>query len=140
MMIAMKMKLPPHVQFHRDVNLMVFRPLHILDEKSVNVIVDFLEKVEDLAEKPFNRFTDLSKLDAVDLDFGFVLRVSLLPRQVYGDRPLVQSAFYVTSPGIEAIVKIHAAATDQSPLQVAIFKRVDEAAKWLNVSREALEM
>ena len=57
----MKMKLPPNVVFHHDLRLMVWRPRGILDEKEVRRIVGFLEKEEDRAEKPFNRFTDNSK-------------------------------------------------------------------------------
>jgi hypothetical protein len=83
----MKMKLPPNVVFHHDLRLMVYRPRGIIDEREVTRIVEFLEREEDRAERPFNRFTDNSKLDAIDLDFQFVFRISLHRRLTYAQRP-----------------------------------------------------
>lgn len=134
----MKMKLPPNVVFHHDLHLMVYRPRGIIDEKEVNRIVQFLEKEEDRADHPFNRFTDNSKLDAVDLNFDFVFRVSLHRRLVYAGRPPVKSAFYINSPAVARVIKLHAILTDQSPLQVKMFKDFPSAAKWLGVSEETL--
>lgn len=135
----MKMRrLPPDVIFHHDLRLLVFRPRGILTEKEVNRVVEFLEIEEDRAQMPFNRFTDNSKLDAIDLDFNFVFRISLHRRLVYSKRPLVKSAFYVNSPAVARIVKLHSILTDRSPLQVKMFKDFATAAKWLGVSVETL--
>ena len=136
----MKIKLPPNVLFHHDLQLLVFRPRGILREKEINRIVAFLEEAEDRAAKPFNRFTDNSKLDAVDVDFQFVFRISLHRRLVYAKRPPVKSAFYVNSPAIARIVKLHALLTERSPLKVRMFRDFAGAAKWLGVSVETLEM
>jgi hypothetical protein len=136
----MKMKLPPDVSFHHDLRLLVWRPRGILQEKAVNKIVAFLEQEEDRAAKPFDRFTDASKLDAIDLGFHFVSRVSLHRRLVYAQRPPVKSAFYVTSEALERMVKIHVLMSDHSPLQCAMFKTLAATAEWLGVSVETLEM
>jgi hypothetical protein len=136
----MKMKLPPDVIFHHDLRLMVFRPRGILGEKEVRRIVTFLEKEEDRGEKPFNRFTDNSKLDAVDLDFDFMFRISLHRRLTYAKHPRIKSAFHVNSPAVARIVKLHAMLTEGSPIQVKMFKDFDSAAKWLGVSAETLEI
>ena len=135
----MKMKLPPNVIFHHDLRLMVYRPRGIINEKEVKRIVEFLEREEDRDERPFNRFTDNSKLEAFDLDFHFVVRISLHRRLVYAKRPPVKSAFYVNSPAVARVVKLHAIITDHSPLQVKMFKDFAAAAKWLGVSVETLE-
>jgi hypothetical protein len=134
-----KPKLPPNVLFHHDLRLMVWRPRGVLNEKRVNTIVAFLEAEEERTEKPFNRFSDLSKLDAIDLHLHFVCRVSLHRRLVYANHPPVKSAFYVTHPEIAHVVRIHAIVTDQSPLHVSMFEDLTEAAAWLGVSRETLE-
>jgi hypothetical protein len=136
----MKMKLPPDVSFHHDLRLMVWRPRGILGEKAVNKIVALLEQEEDRATKSFDRFTDVSKLDAIDLGLHFVSRVSLHRRSVYAQRPPVKSAFYVTSEAVERIVKIHVLTTSHSPLQCAMFKTLAETAEWLGVPVETLEM
>ncbi|MFL6531527.1 MAG: hypothetical protein ACJ8KX_13750 [Chthoniobacterales bacterium] len=131
-------KLPLHVVFHQDIRLMVFRPRGILGEDRVNTIVEFLDKEEVRAAKPFDRFCDLSKLDAIDLDFQFVFRIALYRRLVYAERPPIKSAFYVTSQATERVVKIHAVLTERSAIDVQIFKDMAEAAKWLGTSVETL--
>jgi len=137
--VKMKIKLPADVLFHHDLRLMVWRPCGLLNEKRVKTIVAFLEAAEERADKPFNRFADLSKLAAIDLNFHFVFHVSLHRRLVYEKHPPVKSAFYVTHPQAAQLVKIHAIMTGHSPLQVAMFEDLAEAAEWLGVSKESLE-
>ena len=124
--------------FHHDLRLLVYRPTGILNAKEVTRIIEFLEHEEDRAAQPFNRFTDNSKLDAVDLDFDFVFKVSLHRRLVYAKHPPVKSAFYINSPAVARVVRVHAILTDRSPLQVKMFKDFASAAKWLGVSEETL--
>jgi hypothetical protein len=135
-----KPKLPAGVLFHHDLQLLVYRPRGVLNEKIVNGIVAYLDQAEDKADKPFNRFTDLSKLKAIELDMEYVCRVSLHRRQRYLNYPPVKSAFYVTAEKAAAIATAHAVITDQSPLQVAVFTEVAAAAKWLGVSTADLRI
>jgi len=136
----MKMKLPPGFLFHHDLRLMVFRPRGILTEKWLDEVIELLEREEDEAKTPFNRFTDLSKLDAIDVDFKTVFRFSLHRRLSYAGRPPVKSAIYVTSEAAARIVKIHAVVTGHSPLNVELFDTLADAATWLDVSLETLEL
>jgi hypothetical protein len=135
----MKVTLPPDVSFHPAPRLMVYRPRGILTEDRLQAIVEFLEKAEDKARAPFHRFTDLSKLDALDIDFKTIIRISLHRRLSYAQHPAVKSAFYVTSPAAARVVKVHAILTDHSPLEVKMFKEVEAAARWLDVPRSTLE-
>ena len=132
------MKLPAHVLFRKDLSLMLWKPHGVLDEALVNEIVAFVDTAEDRASKPFNRFADLSALDAVDLNFSFVFHIALHRRLAYAPNPPVKSAFYVTSPATAHYVKLHAMLTDYSPLHVALFTEHAAAAKWLGVPVEAL--
>src|SRR5438045_1646600 len=108
----MKMKLPPDVLFHHDLRLMVFRPRGILSPKVVDPIVTFLEAEEAKAEKPFNRYSDLSQLEWIKLDFDYVTRISLHRRLSYMKYPAVKSAFYVTNEEAAHIVNVHILMTD----------------------------
>ena len=117
---------------------MLWKPRGVLDQSLVNEIVAFVETAEVRAGKPFNRFADLSALDAVDLDFKFVFHIALHRRLSYAENPPVKSAFYVTSPATAHYAKLHAMLTDYSPLDVALFTDRDAAAKWLGVPVEAL--
>lgn len=137
---VMKTKLPPDIIFHHDLRLMVLRPRGILNRKRVKTIIDFLDKEEERAQKPFNRFSDLSKVDAIDLDFSFAFQVALHRRLTYGKRPPIKSAFYVTTAEAAQLVRIHAFVTDHSPIQVKMFTELSEAAKWLGVSQDTLEI
>jgi hypothetical protein len=135
-----KMKLLPWVMFHHDLRLMVFRPTGIVDEAHVDKTVAMLQAAEEQADKPFNRYTDLSRLDAIDLSFKYIFRVSLHRRLAYAKYPPVKSAFYCTSSAAARVARIHVMLTEYSPLKVRMFKELDAAAKWLGVSVETLEI
>jgi hypothetical protein len=131
-------KLPVHVLFRKDLSLLLWRPRGILDESTVNEMVEFIEAVEKRSREPLNRFVDLSALDAVDLNFKFVFHVALGRRLSAAPKPAVKSAFYVTSPDTAHYPKLHAMLTDHSPLHVSLFTERAAAAKWLGVPLEAL--
>jgi hypothetical protein len=133
------MKLPPNVFFRPDLWLMIFRPQGILNEKRVNAIVAFLEDEEERTGHPFNRFSDLSKLDAIDLEFRYVFQISLHRRLSYAGRPPVKSAFYTPNKATAQVVKVHALVTDHSPLQVKLFTEIAKAAEWLGVLPKDLQ-
>ena len=132
------MKLPAHVLFRKELSLLVWKPHGILDQAVVNEIVAFVEAAEERAQKPFNRFADLSALEAVDLNFSFVFHIALHRRLAYKPNPPVKSAFYVTSPATGHYAKLHEMLTDHSPLDVDLFTDRAAAAKWLGVPVEAL--
>jgi hypothetical protein len=132
-------KFPPGISFNEELQLMIFRPRGILDAKTVTEVVEFLEKEEDRVHEPFNRFTDTSKMDAVDLDERFTYRIALHRRRFYDGRSAVKSAFYVTSTAAAHYVRIHAVVTEHSPLRVKMFRNLDYAAEWLGVPRAVLE-
>jgi hypothetical protein len=133
-------KLPAHVLFRKELSLILWKPRGVLDEDVVSEIIAFIETAERRASKPFNRFTDLSALDAVDLNFKFVFHVALGRRLSATPKPAVKSAFYVTSPGSAHYIKLHALLTDYSPLDVSLFTERAAAAEWLDVPDEALAM
>ena len=136
----MKFEFWSDVSFHPELNLMVWQPCGILDELHVEQLISLLERTEDEAERPFNRYTDLSRLDAVELTLKYVLEVSLYRRLVYGERSIVKSAFYAVHRATLRVVLTHATVTADSPLQVKVFLRKSSAAKWLGVSDTDLEL
>ena len=104
----------------------------------INEVVEFIEAVEKRNREPLNRFSDLSALDAVDLNFDFVFHVALGRRLSAAPRPAVKSAFYVATPSSTHYVKLHAMLTDYSPLHVGLFTDRGAAARWLGVPLQAL--
>jgi hypothetical protein len=136
----MKLKLPPDAIFHHDLWLMVFRPRGVLSEKRIRIVVKMLDAAENAAAKPFHRFTDLSQLFAVDMDFEALLSVSLHRQKTYAKRAPVKSAFYVTTEAVARVAKVHGLVMESSYLSVKIFEKVGKAARWLGVKKEALMM
>jgi hypothetical protein len=133
-------KLPAHVLFRKELCLILWKPHGVLDEDVVSEIISFIETAERRASKPFDRFTDLSALDAVDLNFKFVFHVALGRRLSATPKPAVKSAFHVTSPSTAHYARLHAMLTDYSPLDVSLFTERAAAAEWLGVPDEALIM
>jgi len=59
------MKLPPELEFHEDIHLLIYRPHGVIDEAAVKKVVSVLEDLEARLEKPFNRFSDTLAADEV---------------------------------------------------------------------------
>ena len=134
----MEVELPPGVTFLHDLRLMVWRPRGTVDEKAVNEILQFMGKEEAASDKPFNRFTDASLVESVDLNFAYVFHISLFRRLSYVGWP-VKSAILVTRKDFGHYSKLHQILTQGSSIQVRIFQERAATAKWLGVSSESLE-
>jgi hypothetical protein len=134
----MKMKLPPEVQFHEDIRLLVYTPRGLLDETAINRIVSIIGDLEAKLQEPFNRFFDTLGHDEVELNFRYVIQVSLYRVLSYGDRPPVKSAILATDSTIGHYFQLHAIITEDSPINVRIFQKREDAAKWLRVPIERL--
>src|SRR5262249_3535091 len=94
------MKLPPDVEFHEDVRLLIYRPRGLIGEVTVNKIVAVIEEIEAATQEPFNRFSDASEAHEVELNFRYVVEVSLHRRQVHTGRVPVKSAILATDSSI----------------------------------------
>jgi hypothetical protein len=132
------MKLPPEVQFYQDIRLLVYRPCGVLNEQSVDKIVSIIGDLEAKLQEPFNRFFDTLGHDEVELNFRYVIQVSLYRVLSYGDRPPVKSAILATDSTIGHYFQLHAIITEDTPINVRIFQKREDAAKWLGVPVERL--
>jgi len=133
-----KMKLPPDVEFHEDIRLFIHRPRGLLNEATINEVVSALEDLEAKLQEPFNRFLDTVAADEVELNFKYMIQVSLHRRLVYAGHPAVKSAILATDSTIIHYGRLHAVLTQGSPIKVRIFQDQKEAADWLNVPVERL--
>jgi hypothetical protein len=121
--------LPPDVQFHEDVRLFVWRPRGLLNETSVNKVISVLADFETKLKEPFNRFSDTLETTQVELNYRYVIQVSLYRVISYGDRPPVKSAILATDSTIAHYFELHAIITKDSPINVRIFQEREDAAK-----------
>ena len=126
------MTLPPDVEFYEDIRLIVWRPHGLVDKAAVNKIISVLGELEIALKEPFNRFSDTVAADAIDLNFEYIIHVSLYRRSFYGKRPSIKSAILATD---ETLIHyaVHALLTRGSPINVHVFQDRKEAAQWLDV-------
>ena len=127
------MTLSPDIEFHDDIRLLVYKPHGLLNEQSVNKIVSIIEDLEAKLQQPFNRFFDTLGHDEVELNFRYVIQISLHRVLSYLDRPPVKSAILATDNTIIHYCQLHAIITEDSPITVRIFQQREDAAKWLGV-------
>src|SRR6267378_8119183 len=132
-MNKIKLPLPSSVEFHEDIRLLVYRPRGLVNKAAVNRIITVIGELETILKEPFNRFSDTVAADAVDLNFEYIIRVSLYRRRFYGKRPPIKSAILATDATLIHYGKVHALLTQGSPINVRVFYDRKEAAKWLNV-------
>jgi hypothetical protein len=134
------MKLRPELEFQEDIHLLIYRPRGVIDEAAVKRIVDVLEDLEAKLQEPFNRFSDTLAADEIELNFKYVIQVSLCRRLSYAGHPPVKSAILATDSTMIHYARLHALLTQGSPINVRAFKDRQEAADWLGVPIERLEM
>ena len=132
------MKLPPDIEFHQDIRLLIYRPKGLINKAEINKITSVIEDLEAKMQEPFNRFADTSEAHDVELNVGYVIQVSLHRVLSYGDRPPVKSAILATDSTIGHYFQLHAIITEDSPINVRIFQKREDAAKWLGVPIERL--
>jgi hypothetical protein len=111
------MKLPPDVEFYEDIRLIVWRPHGLVNKAAVNRIISVLGELEIALKEPFNRFSDTVAADAVDLNFEYIISVSLYRRRFYDKRPPIKSAILATDSTLIHYGKVHALLTRGSPNQ-----------------------
>src|SRR5438105_12737912 len=133
-----RVKLPPDVEFHEDIRLLVYRPRGVIDEAAVKKLVSVIEDLEARLQRPFNRFSDTLAADEVELNFKYVIQVSLCRRLAYAGHPPVKSAILARDSTMIHYAKLHALLTQGSPIHLRIFKDRQEAAEWLRVPVELL--
>ncbi|MGA7274092.1 MAG: hypothetical protein WBX14_04530 [Candidatus Udaeobacter sp.] len=76
--------------------------------------------------------------NAVDLNFEYIIQVSLYRRRYYGKRPPIKSAILATDATLIHYGKVHALLTQGSPINVGVFQDRKEAAQWLGIPLELL--
>ena len=132
------MKFPPDVEFDEDIRLLIYRPHGVIDEPALKRVIAVLEDLEAKSQEPFNRFSDTLAADEIELNFKYVIQVSLCRRLAYAGHPSVKSAILARDSTMIHYARLHALLTQGSPIHVRVFNDRKEAADWLNVPVERL--
>ena len=133
------MKLPPDIEFHKDIRLLIYRPKGLINEAEINRVIGVIEGIEAASQEPFNRFSDTSEAHEVDLNFRYVIEASLHRRIAHSGRVPVKSAILATDSSIVHYARLLILMTEGSSIKVRVFEDRTEAAQWLGVQVELLE-
>jgi hypothetical protein len=134
------MKLPPELQFHEDIRLLIYRPRGLIDEAAINETISVIEDLEAATQKPFNRFSDTTETHEVELNLRYVVHVSLHRRLAHKGRVPVKSAILATDSTLVHYARLLALLTQGSSITVRLFQDRKEAAQWLGVPLELLAL
>jgi len=132
------MKLPPEIKFHQDIRLLIYRPHGLIDEAAINKVTSVIEELEANTQEPFNRFSDTSEAHDVELNFRYVIHVSLHRRLAHEGRAPVKSAILATEPTLVHYARLLVLLTEGSSIKVRVFHEREDAAQWLGVPLERL--
>ena len=132
------MKLPPEIEFHQDIRLLIYRPRGLINEAALNKIVNIIEELETSTQEPFNRFSDTTEAHEIELNFKYVIQVSLHRRLFHKGRAPVKSAILATDSNLVHYARLLALLTQGSSIKVQVFQDRNEAAQWLGVPVELL--
>ncbi len=118
--------------------LVVARPVGIFDRKSAEELVNFVEIKEELTETGFNRFTDLTRLKAIQLTTDDVVQLAARRRAFNPNDIRVKSAFLATDPLAFGIARIYELLLNSPRIEVRTWWDRESAANWLNVHADLL--
>jgi len=132
------MKLPPEIEFHPDIRLLVYRPRGLINEAAINKVISVIEELEAATQEPFNRFSDATGTHEVELNFRYVIHVSLHRLLSHKGRAPVKSAILANDSTLVHYARLLGLLTEGSSIKVQVFQDRDEAANWLRVPPELL--
>jgi hypothetical protein len=132
------LKLPPDVEFHEDIRLLIYRPRGLIDEVALNKVISVIEEIEATTQEPFNRFSDTLETHEVELNFRYVIHVSLHRRLAHTGRAPAKSAILATDSTIVHYARLLILLTQGSSITVRVFQNREEAAQWLGAPIQLL--
>lgn len=132
------MELPPEIEFHQDIRLLIYRPSGLIDEAAINKVISVIEDLEASTQEPFNRFSDTTEAHEIELNFRYVIQVSLHRRLFHKGRAPVKSAILATDSTLIHYARLVMLLTEGSSIKVRVFQDRNEAAQWLGVPIELL--
>jgi hypothetical protein len=132
------MEVPPEIEFHQDIRLLIYRPSGLIDEAAINNVIRVIEDLEASTQEPFNRFSDTTEAHEIELNFRYVIQVSLHRRLFHKGRAPVKSAILATDSTLIHYARLVMLLTEGSSIKVRVFQDRNEAAQWLSVPIELL--
>lgn len=125
--------------FHAGQRLVTWHPRGTLDDALLDELSYFTQTLEQLAESPFHRYTNLSGLRDIRLKIGHIFEIAEERKAAHAGLPPVKSAFVCDKVVGFGIARMYEALMEGSSIDVRAFKKAEEAADWLGVPPHILE-
>ncbi len=120
-------------------SLEIWRPVGVLDNLMVALAASYVSFEEEVRTTPFNRYVDLSQLESLDLGLRHVSEIGSERCAASAQLQPVKSAILAPGRKADDVAQVFAALMGPSPIDVRVFRTVEDAACWLNVPTSALE-
>ena len=118
--------------------LLVGRLMGVLDAKTAEKIVEFVETKEIVAEKGFNRLCDFTQLEGIHLSCDDLLQLAARRRAFNPNDIRVKSAFFATDPLAFGIARMYEQMLNSPRIEVRVWSDLQAAADWLGVGLDRL--
>ena len=128
------MELPPDIEFHQDIRLLIYRPRGLIDEAAINKISQLLSKIS----KPQRRSLSIDspihrKLMKLSSTSNTLFTFLFIGASLHKGRAPVKSAILATDSTLVHYARLLALLTQGSSIKVQVFQDRKEAAQWLGV-------
>lgn len=128
---------PQSVTIDRARRLATWRPRGVLQAESLREIHACVEAEEAAAPEPFDRFTDLSGVEGIQVSFPDIEELAHNRIESYHGRR-VKSAIFAPSQLAFGVARMYEQLMRRSPIDVGVFSRLESAAAWLGLPMESL--
>lgn len=125
-------------RFYPELKLRTWYPEGVLDRAMVHFMANDVGASERTNDEPFHRFCDLSKVTAVHLEFIELAYLVAVRRADCNNQPPVKSAYLAVSLGAYGAAHMFAALMESTPIDVRVFRKIEDAAQWLGAPVDVL--
>lgn len=126
------------MRFLPDLALEAWYPIGVLDRLMASLNTTYFGFEERIGRKPFNRYADLSAIVRIDLNYQDVELFAGDRSTSSEDLPPVKSAIFAPDDRSFEFSTLYAGLMESSPIEVRVFRTVEDAARWLGVPASAL--
>jgi hypothetical protein len=120
-------------------NLLLCTFSGVLSKASLFPLLEDVRAIERLYPQGFHRYSDLSAVEAIHLITAEIREITHQRRHDYRGRA-VRSAIYAADPLSYGMMRMYGTMLYPSPIKVGVFYTHQEAADWLGVPIQDLEV
>ena len=121
------------IKIDEDVGLLLAHPTGVFDREMAEEIVHFIEVWEVVRQEGFDRFCDLTGLDAIRLSASEIRQIATRRRLFNPNQVPVRTAFLADTPIAFATVAIYQDLLNSPRITVRSFRSIADASGWLRV-------